>query len=156
MNTLVEHRDAQTSTRQVAELLGVIKRFKHGLSSTLSVHELLRAGLPRRALLKAIERVSIPVAELLPVFGISTRTFMRLKAEPDKLLDAECSGRVWQFAQMLVKAEDIFGTNERAARWLLNPAMALENQRPIDLLTTPIGTQLVDDVIERIRHGVYQ
>jgi len=98
----------------------------------------------------------IPVPRLLPVFGISIRTFMRLKAEPDKLLDAEQSGRVWQFAELFAKAEDVFQSRARAVEWMLEPAMALENRRPIDLLTTPVGAQLVDDVIERMRHGVYQ
>jgi putative toxin-antitoxin system antitoxin component (TIGR02293 family) len=39
---------------------------------------------------------------------------------------------------------------------MLEPAMALEKRRPIDLLTTSVGAQLVDDVIERMRYGVYQ
>ena len=98
----------------------------------------------------------IPVAALLPVFGISLRTLMRLKTDPSKLLDAEQSGRVWRFTELLAKAEDVFGSSERAATWMLEPAMALENRRPIELLTTAIGARLVDDVIERTRHGVYQ
>jgi putative toxin-antitoxin system antitoxin component (TIGR02293 family) len=107
-------------------------------------------------LLKAMQSGGIPVPELLPVFGISTRTYMRIKTEPDKLLDAEQSGRVWQFAELLAKAEDVLGSSERAVDWMLRPAMALENRRPIELLTTPVGTHLVDDVIERMRYGVYQ
>jgi len=119
------------------------------------VHEALHAGLPRRALFRAIP-AGIPVPRLLPVFGISIRTFMRLKTDPGKLLDAEQSGRVWQFAELFAKAEDVFRSRARAVDWMLEPAMALENRRPIDLLTTPVGAQLVDDVIERMRHGVYQ
>lgn len=90
------------------------------------------------------------------MFGISLRTFMRLKTAPDKLLNAEQSGRVWQFTELLAKADDVFGSRERAVDWMLEPAMALENRRPIELLTTPVGAQLVDDVIERLRYGVYQ
>ena len=123
--------------------------------SSVAVHEALHAGLPRRALLRAMPAV-IPVPSLLPVFGISLRTFMRLKTEPDKLMDAELSGRVWQFAELFAKAEDVLGSQERVVDWMMAPAMALENRRPIDLLTTPVGAQLVDDVIERMRYGVYQ
>jgi putative toxin-antitoxin system antitoxin component (TIGR02293 family) len=119
------------------------------------VHEALHAGLPRRALLNAMPG-EIPLALLLPVFGISLRTFMRLKTEPHKLLDSEQSGRVWRFAELFAKAEDVFQSRVRAAQWMLDPAMALENRRPIDLLTTPVGAQLVDDALERLRYGVYQ
>lgn len=98
----------------------------------------------------------IPVSSLLPVFGISARTFMRLKSEPDKLLGAQQSGRVWQFAEVFAKAEEVLGSHQRTVDWMMAPAMALENRRPIDLLTTPVGAQLVDDVIERMRYGVCQ
>jgi putative toxin-antitoxin system antitoxin component (TIGR02293 family) len=81
---------------------------------------------------------------------------MRLKAEPSKLLDSDQSARIWRFTDLLTKAEEVLGTPERAVEWMLEPAMALENRRPIELLTTPVGAQLVEDVIERMRYGVYQ
>ena len=154
MNPTVEPLDAPSGYR-VAKILGVEKLFKGSGGSAVAVHDALHAGLPRRALFRAIP-TGIPVPRLLPVFGISLRTFMRLKTEPDKLLDAEQSGRVWQFAELFAKAEDVFRSRVRAVDWMLEPAMALENHRPIDLLTTPVGAQLVDDVLERLRHGVYQ
>ena len=139
---------------RVAERLGVPKIVGGG-ASMVSVHEALHAGLPRRALLKAIPE-GVPMAELLPVFGISLRTFMRLKADPAKRLDSDQSARVWRFAELFAKAEDVLGGHERAVEWLREPSMALERRRPIELLTTSVGAQLVDDVIERMRYGVYQ
>jgi putative toxin-antitoxin system antitoxin component (TIGR02293 family) len=143
------------SGQRVAKLLGVVKLFKGDAGSAIAVHEAVHAGLPRRALFRAIP-AGIPVALVLPVFGISVRTFMRLKSEPDKRLDPEQSGRVWRFAELFAKAEEVLGSHGRAVDWMLAPAMALENRRPIDLLTTGVGAQLVDDVIERMRYGVYQ
>lgn len=140
---------------RVAKRLGVASTFSGSPDSALVVHEALHAGLPRRALLKAIPP-GISMSELLPIFGISLRTFMRLKAEPSKRLDADQSARVWRFAELMSKAEDVLGTRERAVEWMLEPAMALEHRRPIELLTTSVGTQLVEDVIERMRYGVYQ
>lgn len=145
----------ETSGYQVAKRLGVAKLLRHRACSAVAVHEVLHAGLPRRALLNSVPD-GIPLSTLLPVFGISLRTFMRLKTAPDKLLDAEQSGRVWRFAELFTKAEDVFQSRARAVQWMLEPAMALENRRPIELLTTPVGAQLVDDVIERMRFGVYQ
>ncbi len=143
------------SGQRVARVLGVAKLFRGHKGSAVAVHEALHAGLPRRALFRAIP-AGIPVSTLLPVFGISVRTFMRLKSDPDRLLDSEQSGRVWQFAELFANAEDVLGSQESAVEWMMSPAMALENRRPIELLTTPIGAQLVGDVIERMRHGVYQ
>jgi putative toxin-antitoxin system antitoxin component (TIGR02293 family) len=33
--------------------------------------------------------------------------------------------------------------------------MALDQRRPIDLLATPAGVQLVEDLLGRIQYGVY-
>jgi putative toxin-antitoxin system antitoxin component (TIGR02293 family) len=156
MRAAIKESDAPAYVHQVADMLGVLNLFRHNVHSTVAVHEILNDGLPRRALLKVLESARIPTSELLPVFAISARTLMRLKAEPNKRLGVEQSGRVWRFTEMLAKAEDVLGSSERALEWMLKPAMALENRRPIELLTTPVGSQLVDDVIERMRYGVYQ
>lgn len=143
--------------QRVAEMLGVAHLFRRRRQSPVAVHEVLENGLPRTALLRTLASMQqIPIPELLPVFHISMRTFMRLKAEPKKRLNIEQSGWVWRFAELFAKAEDVLGSNERAAEWMLEPAMALDNRRPIELLTTPVGSRLVDDVIERMRYGVYQ
>ena len=46
--------------------------------------------------------------------------------------------------------------NEHAARvWLAKPAIGLDGQRPIDLLATAEGVQVVRDFLCRLRFGVY-
>ena len=35
------------------------------------------------------------------------------------------------------------------------PAMGLDHQRPIDLLQTVQGAELVNDFLTRLEHGVY-
>jgi putative toxin-antitoxin system antitoxin component (TIGR02293 family) len=141
-------------------ILGIEKAFGSGtqrqIISPLKIHEVLSAGLPRRAMVRTIEIVHIPKLQLLRALGISTRTYMRLKAQPGKRLDSEQSGRLWRFAELLAKAEEVMGSNERAIDWMLKPAMALENRPPIELLTTPVGAQLVDAVLDRMQFGVYQ
>jgi putative toxin-antitoxin system antitoxin component (TIGR02293 family) len=155
MSTTVELGDKPGHRHRLAKRLGVPKLLKGHRDSVVAVHEALHAGLPSSALLKAIPP-GIPLSALLPVFGIGLRTFMRLKHTPHRLLDANQSVRVWRFTELFAKAEDVLGAGGRAVEWMLEPAMALENRRPIDLLTTSIGAQLVDDVIERMRYGVYQ
>ena len=154
--------EATTETRDVpygqraAEILGVVALFRSSMRSPVAVHEVLHAGLPSKALIRAMQSVEAPTTLLLNVFGISLRTLMRLKAEPSRRLGAEQSNRLWQFAEIMAKAEDVLGGHARAVEWMLKPAMSLENRKPIDLLSTSVGAQLVDDVIERMRHGVYQ
>lgn len=59
-------------------------------------------------------------------------------------------------AAILTKAIEIFGSTEDAELWLRSPAIGLDGQRPIDLLTSPKGKQLVEEFLARLEHGVYQ
>jgi putative toxin-antitoxin system antitoxin component (TIGR02293 family) len=87
--------------------------------------------------------------------GVSTRTFQRQRQAPRKRMSAEQSGRTWKFAEILSRATEVFGSQEAAEEWLERPAIGLEQQRPIDLLSTPPGTRLVEEHLERMAFGVY-
>lgn len=58
-------------------------------------------------------------------------------------------------AQIIAKAIDVFGTLEAAGRFFDSPALALNGMRPIELLSTPAGAQLVDKHLTRLDYGVY-
>ncbi|MGY3077989.1 putative toxin-antitoxin system antitoxin component (TIGR02293 family) [Bradyrhizobium sp. LM6.10] len=79
----------------------------------------------------------------------SLRTFQRRKDAPDKPLSQEQSGRTWKFAEVLAKATDVFGSQEEAEQWLERPAIGLDERRPIDLLATPAGIELVQSRLRK-------
>jgi dihydroorotate dehydrogenase len=58
-------------------------------------------------------------------------------------------------AEILAKATMVLGLQKEAEQWLERPAISLNNRRPIDLLTTPEGVELVEDMLQRIEYGVY-
>ena len=86
---------------------------------------------------------------------MSLRTFQRRKVAPDKPLSQEQSGRTWKFAEILAKATDVFGSQEEAEQWLERPAIGLDQRRPIDLLATPAGIELIEQYLTRLAYGVY-
>ena len=47
------------------------------------------------------------------------------------------------------------GDQQAAENWLVTLAMALEQRRPVDLLATPAGIKLVEDLLVRMDYGVY-
>jgi putative toxin-antitoxin system antitoxin component (TIGR02293 family) len=56
---------------------------------------------------------------------------------------------------IFTKAVEVFGSKEEAELWLRRPALALNGERPIDLLKTPQGTQLVQELLVRLEYGIY-
>ena len=144
--------------RRAADLLGGVATFKRHVTSPLVAHELIAGGFPGVALTKLVSNVSlISRPEVFEkAVGISLRTFQRRKAEEaPKPLNPEQSGRAWKFAEILAKASTVFGSQEDAERWMETPAVGLNQHRPIDLLSTTAGTELVEQYLERIEFGVY-
>jgi putative toxin-antitoxin system antitoxin component (TIGR02293 family) len=140
-----------TELTKISELLRLTTT-----ETLLDMHKQLREGLQVRSVKHLIDTLSaIPKDEALTAFGVSWRTIERRGKAPRKPLSPEQSGRVFKFAEVLAKATDVFGSQEEAEAWLSRPAMGLNRQRPIDLLATPAGVELVEKFLTRLDYGVY-
>ena len=151
---------AETEARlpgRTAQLLGGRQVLGHEVTSALDAHEIIVGGLPNEALQHLIAGLLLldPRTSVEKGVGASYRTFERGKSKPHELLSAGLGGRTWKFAEILARATTVLGTRAEAERWLDSPAMALEQRRPIDLLASPVGVELVEDLLGRIEYGVY-
>ena len=143
--------------QQVADLLGGTRLLRHKIRNPLDAHEMLLQGLPGQALRHLIDSLMILqlAGSLEQAIGMTLRTFQRRKDAPTKPLNQEQSGRAWKFAEILAKAIAVFGSQEEAEQWLQRPAIGLDQRRPIDLLATPAGVEIVEDFLTRLKYGVY-
>ena len=57
--------------------------------------------------------------------------------------------------EILTMATEVLGSREAAGRWLMEPATGLDQRRPLDLLSTSAGVDIVRTFLERLRYGVY-
>lgn len=124
----------------------------------LDAHDLLMRGLPGRAWWHLVDSLSVlpKTGALERAVGISLRTSQRRRAGAGgETLSREQSGRAWKFAEILARASAAFGGQLAAEQWLVSEPMALDHRRPIDLLATPTGQQLVEDFLTRLEYGVY-
>jgi putative toxin-antitoxin system antitoxin component (TIGR02293 family) len=151
------HPHREVELQRVAALLGGEGVLRHLLRGPLDTHEMLLQGLPGEALTHLISSLIVlhKTASLEKAVGISLRTFQRRKDAPGKPLSQEQSGRTWKFAEILARATTLLGSQEEAEQWLERPAIGLDQRRPIDLLATPAGVQLVEEFLRRLEYGVY-
>lgn len=143
---------------RAADLLGGSGTFKRRLTTTLDAHEAILSGFSGKALVRLSENVALirRADAFEKALGLSLRTFQRHKKDGTaRKLSQEQSGRAWKFAEILEKATDVFGSRAEAERFLERPAIGLDQRRPIDLLATPAGVELVETHLERIKYGVY-
>jgi putative toxin-antitoxin system antitoxin component (TIGR02293 family) len=153
----VEQDSAEaTHIRATAELLGGRKVFGTIPTSELEAHRSLDKGLSRHAVRHLATRLKLLEKDaLFQALGMSVRTTQRHSAAPEKPLTPDQSGRAWELASVLERACVALGTLEEAERWIDTPAMALNQMKPLDLLSTPPGRKAVDDLITRMIYGVY-
>jgi putative toxin-antitoxin system antitoxin component (TIGR02293 family) len=156
MGVQIAVRNAEDEFSKITTLLGGREVFPHSPKTALDAHRMLAGGLPGKALLHLVDNLVVPhdAALLQRALGMSVRTVQR-KKDADSLLNQEQSGRTWKFAEILAKAIDVFGSRREAEAWLEERALGLDGNRPIDLLSTPAGTELVETFLDRLAHGVY-
>lgn len=148
----------EAELKRITKLLGGKRKLKGEPRSQLEAHEIIRQGIPTQALLHLRDEVSGPVMKTFSfemAVGVSPRTVQRLKAARGKRLSTEQSSRIWKFAEILAKATEVFGSQAEAEQWLERPAIGLNQNRPIDLLATAAGVELVEDHLRRLEYGVY-
>ena len=138
------------------QLLGGSRHVRRAVASKSDVHAAILGGLPYAALIHLVSHLkSLPEEDVANALGISTRTLRRQKETPTNPMPADLASKTWMFAETLAKASEVFGGQEAAEHWMVKPAMGLDGQRPIDLLQTLQGAELVNDFLGRLEYGVY-
>ena len=116
-------------------------------------HGLAQGGVPTEVLDKVVASfVRLGEAEVLGAVGVSSRTVQRRKAG---VLSTEHSGAVLDLIAVTQKAIEVLGSREAAEDWLRHPALAFDGRRPIELVSTRPGADLVKDHLTRMEYGVY-
>ncbi|MGY3618092.1 type II RES/Xre toxin-antitoxin system antitoxin [Bradyrhizobium sp. USDA 10063] len=141
----------------VASLLGAPSTLRKVPRSPLEAHEMLLSGLPSRALSHLVQNLVFLRWDdsFTKAIGISHRTYQRHVSAGARPLSPEQSGRTWKLAEVLAKATSILGSKDEAEQWLERPAMGLNQHKPIELLATPAGVELVEEFLARLEYGVY-
>ncbi|MFP6557069.1 antitoxin Xre/MbcA/ParS toxin-binding domain-containing protein [Paraburkholderia sp. B3] len=155
---LADVLQGEDSTHQPVTATGDGTEFKIGKVAnitSLATHDVVMKGLPisvayemMRAFKTADRRA------LLCAIGMSERALQHGR-RTDRLLDSNASDRLLRLAIVTEQAIDVFGSQQAAERWLTTPATGLGMRKPIDLLQSSAGSQLVTTVLARIDRGVY-
>ena len=152
--------DAESRERRLREvsyaLLGGAKFVRREVHTRTDIHLAIVQGIPYASLIHLIANAkALTEGDVVTVLGISTRTLRRQRDTPKKSMPADLASKTWLFAETLAKATEVFGGQGEAERWMSRPAMGLDGQRPIDLLQTLQGAELVNEFLSRLEYGVY-
>jgi putative toxin-antitoxin system antitoxin component (TIGR02293 family) len=137
----------------IAERLGGADVLGRSIRSDLDWIEALNHGFPFQTLEAAVEH-GLLSREESEALVIPRRTLSHRRAKHQRL-SLEESDRLLRIARTSARAEDVFGNPEKARRWLRKPSRPLNGATPLELLRSATGTELVQEELVRIEHGIY-
>jgi putative toxin-antitoxin system antitoxin component (TIGR02293 family) len=142
------------AAQTIPEILGGEVILGRPMTRAGALAEVVREGLPVKALFLLAQRLDLRQAEISEKIGIPQRTLTRRLTQDSRLTPAE-SDRTVRLAQVYATATETLGDGDRAATWLKTPNRALRGGRPLDQVDTDPGVREVEDVLGRISYGVY-
>jgi len=125
--------------------------------SNVMAHDAVMKCVPGRMLTGIWESTKEDLSSdaILKAIGVSARTAHRIKAEPDKPLDARTTDGIYRLESVRALAQEVLGSEKAANEWLDTEAMGLEFRKPIDLISTSPGAEAVKTLLQRMKYGVY-
>ena len=97
--------------------------------------------------------IDLPFEQLAAKLSISRSTLQRRKAAGR--LSPDESDKVMRYSRLLHQATDFFGDIEKARAWLKHPQYGLGGAVPLDYATTETGAREVENLLGRMKYGVY-
>lgn len=114
----------------------------------------VKSGLPYRAVETLAKSYESSIKEIGEVLLIPSSTMSRRKRSGK--LNPDESDRVVRFARIMDAATELMGGDtEAAAQWMRTPRKILGGETPLAHASTEIGARDVEDLINRLEHGVF-
>lgn len=142
------------SWARVIELLGGQKQLRLTSPDALGLQERIRAGFPPTTVDSLSLSTGLTAVTLAGVLGLSVSTITR-KKQNHRPLDPAHSDRAFRVARAFSFAEEVFGDQQKAQRWMHKPNRAMGGAVPVELLDTELGEDRVRQILKRIEWGVY-
>lgn len=133
----VVYRSSRLSSFVIKDDYSLIKKARHGVDT--------------HVFYSLAEIIKMPEKTLASVINLSPRTISNYR-EQNKDLDPNYSEHLLKLINLYNLGEEIFGSLEEFTLWLARPFWNSE-EKPIDLINTSGGVDLVAEEIEKLAQG---
>ncbi len=97
--------------------------------------------------------IDLPFEQLAAKLAISRSTLQRRKISGR--LSPDESDKVIRYSRLVQQAADFFGEIGKARAWLKHPQYGLGDAVPLDYARTEAGAREVENLLGRMKYGVY-
>jgi putative toxin-antitoxin system antitoxin component (TIGR02293 family) len=148
------HQAIYKNNHTLIVLLGGKLSAKKSVLSGFDLIALSNEGITRQAIESLAQYIGVSQKIFVEgILNISIKTIERKKLT-DKL-DKKLSSHIIEVAKVVQHAGNVFEDKDKVIRWFSKPNRALNEVKPVEMLDTLTGLQMVNDVLGRIEEGVY-
>lgn len=137
---------------RVVQTLGGPKVLREKLFTVADLERAIGRGLPFAALKYVVrhfpERQKTRVQQI-----VMPRSTLQRREEEGRLRPAE-SERLERIARLATLAEQVWESEEAAQQFLTTPHPMLDNQAPLDLAASDLGTRRVETLLWNLEHSL--
>lgn len=139
------HREAAMFYRRMERKLGVTP-----LRSDRDLARVVQERLPLTSI-DSLTHHGISDEEIYTLI-VPRRTLLHRKTRREALTHEE-SDRAVRIARVTSLAEEVFGDDAKAARWLRKPKSRFDGRSPLEILRTEAGARLVEEMLVQLDYG---
>jgi putative toxin-antitoxin system antitoxin component (TIGR02293 family) len=92
--------------------------------------------------------------EEIYTYILPRRTLVHRRSKHEALTHDE-SDKAVRLARIASLAEEVFGEDEKAGRWLRKPKQRFEGRTPLEVLKTEAGARLVEEMLLQLDYGFF-
>ena len=137
---------------QVTRILGGQMVVGKRLESRMDLVDLGSRGLTKDAVSHLARHLSLSLKDMAALLPVTERSLQRYTAKQH--LSPTVSEQVLQIAEAVARGTEVFGDKDRFLAWANQPSKALAGKKPLELLGSRFGIDLVLDELGRMEHGV--
>lgn len=120
----------------------------------IKVIETINKGIPYSFFYRIQDYSPFTESEWATLLSISTKSLQRYKSTENYRFKPLQSEKIIAMTEVTKAGMDLFGNIDKFKEWLNTPSYALGNLKPIELLTSSYGKELVMDELIRLDHGI--
>lgn len=129
--------------------------YKRFLEDKLLVTHAVKKGVPTELFHEIKSNSPFDDEQWSNFLHVNIRTLQRYKGDKSHVFKPTQSERIFELAEVISAGYEVFDSSSDFNIWLNTPSPALSNEKPIDLLDTSYGKDLVLAELNRIEYGIF-
>jgi putative toxin-antitoxin system antitoxin component (TIGR02293 family) len=147
-------KDGEVSNGGITRWLGSAIQPGQEIHSDFDLLKAGQDGIPKASIDELATHLGISRKSMAEdILSVSVKTLER-KAKTARM-DKKTSSHALEIAKIMQHAYEVFEDEQKVKSWMNQVNRALDGKKPVQILDTLTGLNMVNDILTRIEEGVY-